>query len=111
MEKFNLSNILFVNLETNKSKSATMNNNQLILYSLKQVFEKYPTVSDRGWTENDFIIWLKQDIIAGNISESRDLIKIEKQSLEDFIQYHTIFLSKRITKLQEGMKNFKENKI
>ena len=81
----------------------------LILYTLDEVFANYPNLERRGWTEEHFRLWLEQDIIAGVLSENIDELRIEKDSIEDFIAYHNAFVLKRIGKLEEGMRNLVDN--
>lgn len=81
----------------------------LILYNLQEVFEKYPNIQRRGWTKRHLKLWLEQDIIAGVLSEDLSQIRIEKDSIEDFITYHNDFLMKRIGKMEEGMRNLVDN--
>ncbi len=81
----------------------------LILYSLTEVFEKYPNIQRRGWTQEHFRLWLEQDIIAGVLSEDLTQLRVEKDSLEDFISYHNAFLQKRIDKMEGGMEALSKN--
>ena len=81
----------------------------LILYTLDEVFKNYPNIERRGWTEEHLKLWLEQDIIAGVLNDDFEKIRIEKESVEDFIAYHNSFVLKRVEKMEEQLRHFKKN--
>ncbi len=81
----------------------------LVLYSLDEVSEKYPSIHRRGWTEEYFKLWLEQDIIAGVLNDDFDKIRIEKDSIEDFIAYHNSFVTKRADKMAQQLRSLEKS--
>jgi hypothetical protein len=81
----------------------------LILYTIEEIFETYPHIQRRGWTEEHLKLWLQQDIIAGVVSDDLTQLRIERDSFEDFITYHNAFLKKRIKNMDEQIKNISKN--
>ncbi|MCH2229168.1 MAG: hypothetical protein MK105_02395 [Crocinitomicaceae bacterium] len=75
-----------------------------IFYSTKELFEKYPTISERGWTVEDLETWVKQDIIIGRFADdSPSQVEIEKESIEAFLTYHNNHLLDRNRRVEEGV--------
>ena len=83
---------------------------KLIYYSIDELYDLYPTIIPRGWTDETFATWIDQDLLSG-IYEDDDLktVRIEKESFEAFLKYHTSFLVRRVERVEEGLKNLKSN--
>ncbi len=107
--------LFFMNKDNN---SVTLQNTQthkmkpvkLIYYSIDELYNLYPTIISRGWTNETFATWIDQDVLSG-IYEDDDLntVKVEKESFEDFLNYHTTFIKKRVKRVQKGFENLKVN--
>ena len=85
-----------------------MKSEKLIYYSVDELNNLYPTIIPRGWTKERFALWINQDLLSG-IYEDDDLstVRVEKESFEAFLEYHTMFIKRRVERVQEGLKNLK----
>lgn len=82
---------------------------KLVYYSIDELYDLYPTIVPRGWTDETFATWIDQDLVSG-IYEDDDLktVRVEKESFEAFLEYHTAFILRRVERVEEGLKNLKK---
>ncbi len=93
----------------NDRKGLNMEGNSPIFYTVSQLIEKYPTIKERGWTADDFELWVSQDIITGkHQDETPGLLEIEIESFEDFLEYHNNHLLKRAERVQKNIDSQKK---
>ncbi|MEZ4921862.1 MAG: hypothetical protein R2780_01710 [Crocinitomicaceae bacterium] len=96
-------------LPLNKLMSAMTS--QLIWYSIDDLYRLYPTIEPRGWTADDLVIWIDQDIISGKYTEGDPKsVRVEKESFEAFLEYHTNFLNRRVERVEQGLEKLKNIK-
>lgn len=79
-----------------------------VFYTAEELFEKYPTISERGWTVEDLETWVNQDIIIGRFSDDPPKeVLIEEESIEAFLEYHNHHLLDRNRRVMEDLEALK----
>ncbi|MBI3136059.1 MAG: hypothetical protein HYZ14_15385 [Bacteroidetes bacterium] len=80
-----------------------------IFFTVKDLFKRYPTIVERGWTEEDFEFWVSRDLITGRHREHEpNVLEIEQESIEIFLAYHNAHLKLRNDRLSEDIERVKK---
>lgn len=83
-----------------------------VFIPIKSLFEKYPTLEERQWSAEFFLILVENDVISGRFEEGKShTLEIEQSSLERFIDYHNSFLRDRFKKVNDNLDELNTKKV
>lgn len=92
-----------------QKEGLNMSGEKPIFYTVEELYEKYPAIKKRCWDNDDFGVWIDQDIIIGRRREDNPtIVEVEKESVEAFLEYHTNHILNRNKRVEAGLENLKK---
>ncbi len=95
-----------------KKNNPSMSPKSPVFIPIKELFEKYPTLEERQWSAEFFLILVENDVISGRFEAGKShTLEIEQSSLEHFIDYHNSFLRNRFRKVNDNLDELNKKKV
>ncbi|MBI3133645.1 MAG: hypothetical protein HYZ14_03120 [Bacteroidetes bacterium] len=81
-------------------------------YTVEQLFERYPTIMERGWTQEHIGAFADGDLFINKHREDNTaVLEIEKESFENFLKAHNEHLLSRVRRIEAGFENLKKKPV